>query len=473
MTLRDGFPKARLLTGCVFVTVARSGRQRTIGVPPLLWVALLSLAPLLCLYALGGTLYFVFHDDMVAALMRRQSEMQFAYEDQLTGMRLEIDRAISRQLLDQDSLEGQVHRLASRQAQLENRAALIAQLADAANAPIGEPRGGGGSLANVRSVTTDKSKSSTLLAERPDEATGVDNPNNVAPVLRHDPHLPAAAEKPRPEAFDGGGFEPPIGTASPRAALQSGERHVSEAAATRTIGQQIKRMDTSLERIAETQMQALSALDVGAQRSVAKLETIFAAIGLSPENATVAGRKGLSGSTGGPFVPLTSERGSPFEEALLHVQRSLTLIGRLTTLVSMTPLQHPLVAGAEITSGFGGRVDPFNGRTAIHTGVDFRGDYGAPVRATATGRVSVAGLTGGYGNMVEIDHGNGLATRYAHLSEISVQEGQTIVAGAVVGAVGSTGRSTGPHLHYETRIDGEPVDPIRFLRAGAKLAADE
>jgi murein DD-endopeptidase MepM/ murein hydrolase activator NlpD len=124
-----------------------------------------------------------------------------------------------------------------------------------------------------------------------------------------------------------------------------------------------------------------------------------------------------------------------------------------------------------MTSGFGGRVDPFNGRLAIHTGVDFRGDYGATVRATAAGKVTIAGPMGGYGKMVEIDHGNGLSTRYAHLSAIAVQEGQTIESGAVIGAIGSTGRSTSPHLHYETRIDGEPIDPLRFLRAGEKLAA--
>ena len=80
---------------------------------------------------------------------------------------------------------------------------------------------------------------------------------------------------------------------------------------------------------------------------------------------------------------------------------------------------------------------------------------------------------GGYGNMVEIDHGNGLATRYGHMSEILVEEGQEVKAGAVLGRLGSTGRSTGPHLHYEVRVDGEPVDPERFLQAGAPLFASE
>ena len=106
----------------------------------------------------------------------------------------------------------------------------------------------------------------------------------------------------------------------------------------------------------------------------------------------------------------------------------------------------------------------------MHTGLDFRGDTGDPVRATANGTVTVAGWNGGYGKMVEVDHGNGLATRYGHLSAIEAQVGQTVKIGQIVGRVGSTGRSTGPHLHYETRVDGEAVDPQKFLRAGSRLA---
>ena len=104
----------------------------------------------------------------------------------------------------------------------------------------------------------------------------------------------------------------------------------------------------------------------------------------------------------------------------------------------------------------------------MHTGLDFRAASGDPVRATANGKVVSSGWAGGYGRMVEIDHGNGLSTRYGHLSEIGVKVGDPIKIGQVIGAVGSTGRSTGPHLHYETRIDGEAVDPQKFLRAGVQ-----
>ena len=103
----------------------------------------------------------------------------------------------------------------------------------------------------------------------------------------------------------------------------------------------------------------------------------------------------------------------------------------------------------------------------MHSGLDFRGDYGEPIYAVAAGRVAVAGTEGGYGNMVEIDHGAGLSTRYGHMSQIDVVEGQTIAVGQIIGRIGSTGRSTGNHLHYEVRVDGEPSIPAAFSRPAA------
>ena len=132
---------------------------------------------------------------------------------------------------------------------------------------------------------------------------------------------------------------------------------------------------------------------------------------------------------------------------------------RLNRTLALVPYRKPVVGDVEFTSGFGVRTDPFLGRPAMHTGLDFRAAQGDPVRATANGKVASAGWAGGYGRMVEIDHGNGLSTRYGHLSEIDVRVGDPVKIGQVIGAVGSTGRSTSPHLHYETRLDGEAVNP--------------
>ncbi|BBF92760.1 membrane protein [Blastochloris tepida] len=174
---------------------------------------------------------------------------------------------------------------------------------------------------------------------------------------------------------------------------------------------------------------------------------------------------------GGPFVPAAPE--TNFEARAARVAAAVDDMRRLEKAIATMPLGRPIGPEAEVTSGFGIRLDPFLRRPAQHGGIDFRADTGTPVRATAAGQVKEAGWQGGYGNMVEIDHGNGLSTVFGHLSAIEVVEGQTVRSGQIVGRVGSTGRSTGPHLHYETRIAGEAVDPQRFLRAGVRLGLSE
>ena len=176
--------------------------------------------------------------------------------------------------------------------------------------------------------------------------------------------------------------------------------------------------------------------------------------------------------SGGPFVPYRLAAGATaFERQAHRIAIARAQADRLTHTMIAVPIRKPVTGELDTTSGFGVRIDPFLGRPAMHTGLDFRGTVGEPVRATASGTVTAAGWSGGYGRMVEIDHGNGLSTRYGHLSEIGVSVGQTIKIGQVVGRLGSTGRSTGPHLHYETRIDGEAVDPEKFLRAGVRMGA--
>jgi murein DD-endopeptidase MepM/ murein hydrolase activator NlpD len=174
-------------------------------------------------------------------------------------------------------------------------------------------------------------------------------------------------------------------------------------------------------------------------------------------------------ASGGPFVPASTGSVSAFDRQLYRIKLARGQLERLTRTLSAVPIRKPMMGELDSTSGFGMRADPFLRAPAMHTGLDIRADTGEPARATAAGTVTVAGWNGGYGKMVEVDHGNGFATRYAHLSQIDVEVGQPIRIGQVVGKVGSTGRSTGPHLHYETRVDGDAVDPQKFLRAGVRL----
>lgn len=131
----------------------------------------------------------------------------------------------------------------------------------------------------------------------------------------------------------------------------------------------------------------------------------------------------------------------------------------------LVPTQEP-IPGAYMGSPFGRRIDPFTGRTAYHTGLDFQARTGTPILAAAGGVVVTAQRHAGYGNMVEVDHGNGLVTRYAHASSITAKKGDLVKRGQEVAKVGSTGRSTGPHLHFEVLLNGVQKDPMPFLRAG-------
>ncbi|MEM7689170.1 MAG: M23 family metallopeptidase [Pseudomonadota bacterium] len=166
-------------------------------------------------------------------------------------------------------------------------------------------------------------------------------------------------------------------------------------------------------------------------------------------------------AVGGPFVPLEEELGDldpRFERMALSLARMSTLERALEAIPQVTPHANP-----SITSNFGYRRDPFNGRGARHPGIDFRGPIGSPIYAAAPGKVVYAGWRGGYGRLVEIRHDNGLVTRYAHLRRIDAKVGDSVEAGETIGGLGSSGRSTGPHLHFEVRINDRAVNPRPFL----------
>jgi murein DD-endopeptidase MepM/ murein hydrolase activator NlpD len=299
---------------------------------------------------------------------------------------------------------------------------------------------------------------------------------SLNPLLkdREAPQLPAAALgfAPVEQSSVRAGPQKPA-PLKPQAAL---ERAAAQPAGevgpidpTLPIPQRLSGIASSLDRLEVTQIRELSLIEQRARAAAQKVRQAIVDAGL-PADRMAAPRE-ATGGVGGPFVPLKVDpNGSLFEREVARLQSALIAADKFRRLAPFVPLRAPLSASAEQTSGFGARVDPFLGRAAMHAGVDFRDEVGAPIRATAGGMVTAAGWNGGYGNMVEIDHGNGLTTRYAHMSAITVSEGQSVGAGAVVGKLGSTGRSTGPHLHYEVRLDGDAVDPARFLRAGAKLA---
>ncbi len=382
-------------------------------------------AALLAVWAAGATWCLFASDTLSAGLLARQSAIQYAYEDRIGDLRTRLDRVSTQKLVEQESLNARLHELAARQLKIEARQAVVNRLA----AQAGATAIGAGSAAA-------------------DDLSAADD---LAPVITLAPR--PAKPLPVPDLLElrrGGDPAEPVRDRPARAPQD-----------------RLSQLDRSIKLVEAAQLRSIEALRRRSDGLALGLRTAIAATGLEPERLEP---RGARGGVGGPFVPLPSgSEADGFELAAAQAQNSLMQLTRLRQASAALPLARPTSAEADLTSGFGMRIDPFTRGPAMHTGLDFKAEYGADARATAAGTVAAAEYSGGYGRMVEIDHGNGLSTRYAHLSSIRVVAGQKVAAGALVGHVGSTGRSTGAHLHYETRIDGVPVDPRRFLRAGARL----
>jgi murein DD-endopeptidase MepM/ murein hydrolase activator NlpD len=410
-------------------TIAHAGKQVRFG-PVAFWIVV-GTVTVLGMWSAATATYFAFRDDVLTRLIARQAEMQYAYEDRIAELRAKVDRTTSRQLLDQEQFDQKLDQVMKRQTALESRATALGTIPDmSVTGSIRPPSRG--------AVATDAPPSGT-----PKPSPISDTVIFVAPPDR-EARLESRA---------------PLNTNPPP----------NQFAKIQGVDNVIGRLQASLDQVDRRQMAALSLVEDSMESRVRRMRGVIIDLGLDMAQLDAATPRG---GMGGPFVPvkLGADAG-PFERQLYQINITRSQMDRLNRTLALVPYRKPVVGEVEFTSGFGIRSDPFLGRPAMHTGLDFRAATGDPVRATANGKVVSSGWAGGYGRMVEIDHGNGLQTRYGHLSEIGVKVGDTIKIGQVIGAVGSTGRSTGPHLHYETRIDGEAVDPQKFLRAGVRLSA--
>jgi murein DD-endopeptidase MepM/ murein hydrolase activator NlpD len=182
------------------------------------------------------------------------------------------------------------------------------------------------------------------------------------------------------------------------------------------------------------------------------------------EKSGVTNEDTVSPGSGGPAEPLDADSLAALDDKMSQLERKMKAYESVMRDRGFTPTVWPVVGKLE--SGFGGRSNPFGGRSyEFHSGQDIDAATGDPVVAGASGKVTFTGWQNGYGQLVVIDHGGGLTTRYGHLSHIDVEQGKTVARSEFIGRVGSTGRSTGPHLHYEVRINDEPVNPLQYLLA--------
>lgn len=396
------------------VIIARGDEIRHFTVRP--WLAAFA-GSVLAAMAVGyllATSYLVLRDDLLGASAARQARIQQAYEDRISMLRAQVDRITSRQILDQQLVESKVSELLARQSQLTQRHGRIGPILD-----------------RVTGVDERLPETAPLPSSKP-ELRAL---NDKAPVVVAD-STASSFWSTRPESR---GYE----TAADRA------------------DRLFVVLNRSLRAIEAEQIDGIDTLTESAFVTADEITEALASAGL-PVEIDTSGE-----AVGGPLLPV--ETGVRFEERVRELDEALGKLEAVKALARELPIHNP-APGRPVSSSFGVRRDPIIRRPAMHAGIDFRAPSGTGILSAGAGTVVKAGWNGGYGRMVEVDHGGGLTTRYAHMSRIRVKVGQTVDTGDIVGDVGSSGRSTGPHLHYEMRRNGTAIDPLRFLKAGKKVS---
>lgn len=256
----------------------------------------------------------------------------------------------------------------------------------------------------------------------------------------------------------GSGATPPAPAAAvppPPATLTSSD---AGEAAIEQAGHQVRQMMDDLRT-------ALAAISAEANASTDEILASLGAVGIRP-NLTAD-----DDGVGGPLLP---PRPGAEAESLVDganaVGAALARFKDARAAIADAPVHMPLAGRSRVSSGFGNRTDPFTGRLGFHPGIDFPWPSGTTVLSAGAGKVVFVGQINGYGNVVDIDHGNGIVTRYGHLSSFIASKGDTVETGTPIARVGSTGRSTGPHLHFEVRRNDSPVNPTAYLAVGKRLA---
>jgi murein DD-endopeptidase MepM/ murein hydrolase activator NlpD len=416
------------------IIVASGDKVRHMTFQP--WMAALSMC-FISVFSIGylaATSYLVLRDDLIGGTMARQARMQHEYEDRIAALRAQVDRVTSRQLLDQQVVEDKVEKLLQQQMALTSRHGKLGTLLDRAEES--------GIAEEVRPVAAPEA-----YGKRADASGGIKAIERLMGIGGQ------SAQQKTALAY------------APISTNDDGETTSDRA------DRLFSKVTLSLKDIEQQQKQRIQTLTAGASQASDAIVDIVGRTGVrvvdDAPQATAAALVEDETAIGGPFVE--PEKAEVFDNSLVALNMALARLEHVRSQARKLPFNNPSPA-SDITSRFGNRLDPFLGRLALHAGIDFRAPSGTRIVATAPGTVITAGKSGGYGNMVEIDHGNGITTRYAHLSSILVNGGDTISAGEAIGRSGSTGRSTGPHLHYEVRLNGEAIDPSRFLTAGTILS---
>jgi murein DD-endopeptidase MepM/ murein hydrolase activator NlpD len=391
----------------------------------------LSIKPILLYLGFGGLLAtnvltlvgFLLAPD-ISRLMAGQSEAVYqAYEDRLAQLRLEVDRLQSRHYAQTGDINLQLQELAQTQEVLMEQQQYVKQLAGKA-AALGITGKAGNDTPDAPDALPSTDPGAPPDGAQPTDGVSTDTAMLAAPV----PDIASGA---------------------------SGDPQARVAAATASVS---KMMDDS--RL------AMAALSDEASTKTDQIVGTLATIGIQPKLPSAEGD-----AEGGPLLPpVEGPDSSTLVDQANDVAAALDRLAAAKSAADTAPIHRPIVGATRISSLFGNRKDPFTGRLAFHPGIDFAAPQGTTVLSAGAGIVSFAGQISGYGNAIEITHPGGVISLYGHLSAFIVQQGDKVDTGTPIGRVGSTGRSTGPHLHFELRRADSSVNPAPYLSAGRTLA---
>jgi murein DD-endopeptidase MepM/ murein hydrolase activator NlpD len=456
------------------IYIRSDGRVQFFTFGPSLQATLAGLTLIFLGWVAFATVNVVFKDRIIAAKDHRYQQMQTAYENRVADLQISYDELNGALVAAQDRFKSTADALQAKQnaiAGVLNRANQVESQVGSqdrsrpAAVPMNQP---------LPAAQGPASFSGALDVEAPADAAAVPAGSSALVVM------PGPAQ-PQPR------IARPLKSSALDSAMQrfaalfnsvSESLHIashpagnaaaaySEYPALRALAEQTDRV----ARIGKSETQMMAKTEGTLEQGVGGLRNVMRRAGINPDSFArkIAANEGM----GGPEIPLDQVRiegiSDPgFTQAYLGAAAVLDQLNGLSAAMDHVPLSAPVSSATfDKSSGFGARVDPFTGRYAFHPGIDFAGPWGSVVHATASGVVVFAGNRGGYGNMVEVDHGYGIHTRYGHLSTISVRVGTHLARGDALGRVGSTGRSTGPHVHYEVWYDDAVKNPNTFIEAG-------
>lgn len=432
------------------IYIRSHGHVQFISLSPLTQTAFAAIAFVFLSWIAFASVNVVFKEQIIAAKDRRYIKMQGGYEERLAQLQSAYDELNGQLVITEERFLATTRQLEEKHKQL---AALMSQRQTASSQLDTMRRHYAATLSGQNETA---SEGNTVLMRVDGASEG--------PDIVHTTARPERAEDLEPFVID-------IGEGIDFAGL-AGSGEDDNAV--------VSLIDTRLAQIDTAQQSLINNVEEVTDRRVRELKSIISMTKVVDPEEMLERTAGDGGEAqGGPFIDLADTDAlagggdeSGFAKQLFRVSQNLKKMADLEESIAGMPLASPLVSYRK-TSSFGSRRDPFNGRMAFHSGEDMAAYYGAPIYAPASGKVTYAGWKGGYGRVIEIDHGNGFRTRYGHLGKISVKAGQEIAFREVLGKVGSSGRSSGPHLHYEVWFDGIVRNPSKFIEAGHYVFAKQ